>query len=103
MRRVSLTILTSLCVLALHAYAQNITGSMSGRVVDAQGAAVPNATVTATEPAKKVDISTKTTDQGEFSLAGLLPGNYTISVEAAGFKKLSRTNIPLDAQDKLAL
>jgi hypothetical protein len=76
---------------------------MSGRVVDAQGAAVPNATVTANEPAKLVNISTKTNDQGEFSLAGLQPGNYTVVVEAPGFKKLSKTNIPLDAQDKLAL
>jgi hypothetical protein len=103
MRKVSLTILISLFVLALQGYAQNITGSMSGRVVDAQGAAVPNASVTANEPAKLVNISTKTNDQGEFSLAGLLPGSYTVSVEAPGFKKLSRTNIPLDAQDKLAL
>ena len=103
MRKVSLTILISLLVLAAQGYAQNITGSMSGRVVDAQGAAIPNATVTANEPAKLVNISTKTTGEGEFSLAGLLPGNYTLVVEAAGFKKLSRTNIPLDAQDKLAL
>jgi hypothetical protein len=103
MRRVSLTILISLFVLALQGYAQNITGSMSGRVVDAQGAAVPNANVTANEPAKQVNITTKTTGQGEFSLAGLQPGNYTVSVEATGFKKLNRINIPLDAQDKLAL
>ena len=71
MRKVSTTILTSLFVLALEGYAQNITGSMSGRVVDASGAAVPDAVVTATEPAKLVNIRTVTTKQGEFSLAGL--------------------------------
>ena len=64
MRKVFLLILISLFVLALQGYAQNITGSMSGRVVDAQGAAVPNATVTANEPAKLVNVSTKSTDQG---------------------------------------
>ncbi|HVW83274.1 MAG TPA: carboxypeptidase-like regulatory domain-containing protein, partial [Bryobacteraceae bacterium] len=90
-------------VLAFQAYAQNITGSMTGRIVDQQGAAVPNATVTANEPAKKVNVSTKTTGEGDFSIAGLLPGNYTVTVEAPGFKKLQRTNIPLNAQDKLAL
>ncbi len=103
MRKVSATILLLLFVLASQGYAQNITGSMTGRVVDPQGSAVPNATVMATESAKRVTITTKTTDQGEFNLAGLLPGNYTVSVEAAGFKKLDRPNIPLNAQDKLAL
>ena len=103
MRRVSLTILVSMLLLAVQGYAQNITGSMSGRVVDQQGAVVGNATVTAIEKDKKVNSATKTTDAGEFSLAGLPPGNYTVEVVATGFKKLERINVPLDAQDKLAL
>ena len=76
---------------------------MSGRVVDQQGAVVGNATVTAVEANKRVNSVTKTTDSGEFTLAGLLPGNYTVEVLATGFKKLERVNIPLNAQDKLAL
>jgi hypothetical protein len=103
MRRVSLTILVSLFLSAAAMYAQNITGSMSGRVVDGQGNVVPNAAVTATEPSKKLTIATKTTDAGEFNLAGLQPGSYTVSVVVTGFKKLEQINIPLDAQDKLAL
>jgi len=103
MLKVSRTILISLFVLAFHGYAQNITGSMSGRVVDASGGGVPDAIVTALEPEKLVNIRTTTTRQGEFSLAGLLPGNYTVTVEAPGFKKLTKPGIPLDAQDKLAL
>jgi hypothetical protein len=103
MRKVSLAILLTLFILAVQGYAQNITGSMAGRIVDQQGAVVPDATVTALEPAKKVNITTKTNGQGEFTLSGLLPGNYTLEVTANGFKKLDRTNIPLDAQDKLAL
>jgi protocatechuate 3,4-dioxygenase beta subunit len=63
---------------------------MSGRVVDQQGAVVANATVTAMEKDKKVNTVTKTTDSGEFTLAGLLPGNYTVEVAATGFKKLER-------------
>src|ERR1700735_1796078 len=101
MRRVSATILALL--FSAHVYAQNITGSMSGRVVDQQGAVVGNATVTAGEVNKRVSSVTKTTDSGEFTLAGLLPGNYTVEVLATGFKKLERVNIPLSAQDHLAL
>src|SRR5580700_709516 len=103
MRKVSLPILVSWCILAVPGYAQNITGSMSGRVVDPQGAVIGNATVTAIELDKQVNTVTKTTDSGEFTLAGLLPGNYTVEAAATGFKKLERINIPLDAQDKLAL
>ncbi|MDQ1468724.1 MAG: hypothetical protein QOJ99_204 [Bryobacterales bacterium] len=76
---------------------------MSGRVVDQQGSAVPNATVTATEPNKNTTNTAKTNDQGEFSMASLQPGIYTVSVEAAGFKKLDRRNTAVDANTKLSL
>jgi MFS family permease len=103
MRKVSLTILLSLCVLATSAYAQTITGSMSGHIQDQQGASVPNANITATEPAKKTINTTKTNGQGDFDIAGLNPGTFIVSVEAAGFKKLDRKNTELFANDKLAL
>jgi hypothetical protein len=83
--------------------AQNITGSLSGRVVDQQGASVVNASITVTEPARNVRIAVKTTAGGDFTVAGLLPGSYSIAVEAVGFKKLSRSGVALDANDKLAV
>jgi hypothetical protein len=89
--------------LALPSYSQTITGSISGRIVDQQGGAVPNATVTVTESAKAINVATKSGAGGEFSVAGLLPGNCGIAVEAAGFKKLSRTDVPLNANDKLVV
>ncbi len=93
------------CVLALSVatYAQNITGSISGRLVDQQGGVVVNATITLTETSKKTVSSQKTSASGDFSLAGLLPGTYTLTVESPGFKKLTRTGINLDANDKLGL
>src|SRR5580698_6366683 len=83
--------------------AQNITGSLSGRVVDAQGAAISNAAVTVTDVQRGVKSDTKSNVAGDFTIAGLPPGNYTLGVEAAGFKKLSKTGITLDANDKLAV
>ncbi len=46
---------TLLCLLlaGISGYAQNITGSISGRVTDQQNAAIANATVTVDEPEKK--------------------------------------------------
>lgn len=103
MRRLSTTILLILFVLAIQGFAQSITGSLNGRVVDQQGSAVPNAKVTATEPSKKLTVNTNTTVAGDFSIAGLEPGTYNVTVEAQGFKKLTRPAIPLNASDKIAL
>ena len=101
--RKTLTILVGYLLLGLSGYAQNITGSMAGRVVDQQGSTVPNATVTVTEPSKKVTIVQKTSGAGDFLFAGLLPGSYSIAVESVGFKKLTRSDIALDANDKLSV
>ncbi len=103
MQKVSTLILVLLSVTGFQAYSQTISGSISGRLVDQQGAVVTNATVVATEPTKNVTITTKTNDQGDFIFPGLQPGVYNVSVEAAGFKKLERARVPLDANDKLAL
>jgi len=81
MRKVSLTILLFLFVLAIQGYAQSITGSINGRVIDQQGAIIPNATVTATEPTTKLTATTQTTSAGEFSIASLQPGTYVVTVE----------------------
>jgi Carboxypeptidase regulatory-like domain/TonB-dependent Receptor Plug Domain len=103
MRKLSATILLVLFVLAVQGYAQSITGSLNGRVVDQQSSAVPDAKVTAFEPTKKVTVVTNTTGVGDFSIAGLAPGTYTVTVEAAGFKKLTRPDVALNASDKIAL
>jgi Carboxypeptidase regulatory-like domain/TonB-dependent Receptor Plug Domain len=103
MLRVSSKILSLLFLSALTGYAQNISGSISGRVIDQQGAAVAGASVNAKEPTKNVLVSVKSNDQGDFNIAGLQPGFYTISIEASGFKKLESQNVQLDANDKLAL
>src|SRR5580704_8962281 len=103
MSKLSRLIFASVFVLASSGYAQNISGSMAGRIVDQQGAAVPGASVTTAEPNRKISVTAKTNDAGEFVFPGLQPGNYTLTVEAAGFKKLEKPGIPLDANDKLDL
>jgi hypothetical protein len=97
------TMLMALLLAGLPGYAQTISGSIAGRVLDAQGGVVPNAAVTITEPSKKLSVSTKSSAGGDFLIPGLLPGAYSITVENPGFKKLYRTGITLDANDKVAL
>src|ERR1700734_2310630 len=56
------------------AHAQQITGSITGKVVDEQGALVTNATVTATNGATGFIRTTKTDDAGGFNIQFLQVG-----------------------------
>jgi hypothetical protein len=96
-------ILAAILGFGLPVFAQTITGSITGRVVDQQRSAVPNAAITVTEQSKNTVVTQKSNAAGDFFVAGLAPGTYSIAVEAAGFKKLLRSGVSLDANDKLAL
>ena len=80
------------------------TGTIQGNLVDAAGATVPNAKVTAIDEARQIVARETTTDRGgTFYLRNLLPGSFTVKVEAPGFKALDRTEIKLDANQVLNL
>jgi Ca-activated chloride channel family protein len=57
-----------------------------GTVVDASGAVVPNATVTIKDENTGATRTVQTDSSGEYSIAGLPPGKYSIGVAAPGFK-----------------
>ena len=68
-------------------FAQDIQtkGSIGGVVTDSNGGALPNAKVTV--EGQQATTSTQTNDQGDYKVDNLLPGTYTVTVEATGFKK----------------
>jgi len=74
---------------------------MFGRAVDPSGAVVTNATVTVTNPSTGVSRTVKTNESGEFVVPNLPPGNYSLKVEAPGFQTLTKTNLILNATDRL--
>ncbi len=79
------------------AFAQDITGSISGTVRDTSGAAVRGATVTISDMDKKVDVRTVTTgDDGDYSAPNLAIGNYSVTVEAPNFKKTVKTDAKVE-------
>jgi Carboxypeptidase regulatory-like domain len=88
-------------VATLPAAAQITRGSISGLVVDSSGAAVPVATVTITETETNVRATAKSGSDGLFLIAGVLPGSYTLRVEAGGFETLVKTNLNLSAGERL--
>jgi hypothetical protein len=63
----------------------NATGTIQGTVTDPSGAAVPNAKITLTEPSTGLTKVITSTGSGYFSAGSLLPGDYSLRVEAQGF------------------
>jgi hypothetical protein len=66
-------------------HAQTPTGTITGRVNDSGGLAVPGATVTIASPNLQGTRSTVTSANGDYIFPGLPPGAYTITVELSGF------------------
>jgi hypothetical protein len=70
---------------------ENLThASVTGRVLDPSGAAVPHSTVTATELSTNQSNTTQTDDQGRFRFPYLAVGNYRISTRPDGFAETIR-------------
>ena len=78
---------------AQHAAAQQTLGSVNGTVVDPSGAAIPGATVTATDAAINVTQTTTTQKTGFFQIFNLPIGVYTVTVTQQGFEKADYSGI----------
>jgi Carboxypeptidase regulatory-like domain len=91
-----------LCVVAIallcgsQVSAQEITGSIRGKILDASEAVVSNADVTATRPETGLARTVRSDPAGEFDFVELPIGHYRVSVEAKGFQKYVQTGIRLD-------
>jgi hypothetical protein len=84
-----------LLLLSTSAFSQ--TGTIEGIIVDPSGAAVKAATITATDQAKSVVVREVTSSEdGSFKILNILPGQYTLKVQAAGFRTLTRPDLTLD-------
>src|SRR5437763_4922775 len=67
--------------------AQQVFGKIFGTVTDATGGAVSNAKVTITDQNKGTDYDVTTNESGNYDKGQLIPGTYSVAVEAAGFAK----------------
>ncbi len=73
--------------------AQINTGGILGRVTDPSGAVVTNAKVTLTNIQTGIASETTVNQTGDYTFPRLVPGNYKITVVAAGFATFEETNI----------
>ena len=84
-------------------FGQQITGSISGTVRDAQGALVTAATVKATNNDTGFSRSAVTDNVGVYNIQYLPVGAYTVEVDAPGFKKFVQENLVLTVDQTQAL
>ena len=85
------------------AFAQTAAGTLSGTIVDAQGAVVVGAPVTVKNMETSAAFTAKSTASGEFLLPNLLPARYTLTVEQPGFKKYQQSEIVLTANSSIGV
>lgn len=99
--------LTRLLLLSLllssFAEAQTASGTILGTIRDPQDAPIPGAKVTVTNTASNIS-KTFTTDQsGTYAVPFLLPGQYTVTAEAQGFRRSTRSGLTLRVEDRLSI
>src|SRR5215471_9924924 len=87
-------VVTALC-LAVVAGAQESRGTIQGTVKDPQGAFIASANVVVSNIDTQTTSLTKSNEAGRFIVPLLMPGNYTVAVEAPGFKRGVREGIML--------
>ncbi|HUY93832.1 MAG TPA: TonB-dependent receptor [Terracidiphilus sp.] len=76
--------------------------TITGTVMDASEAVVPNASLSLTNPATGQVREAKSNEAGAFRFANLGTGTYTLSAVAPGFKKSTRTGIVVNVAQTVA-
>lgn len=82
-----------LVLLSGQCFGQAVYGGIVGTVMDAQGAAVPQARVTITDVGKGVSTVTQTNESGNYNQGHLIVGVYEVKVEASGFQTFIQKNV----------
>ena len=80
-------------LLTMAAMGQSTTGTLRGQVLDPQGAAIANAKIRITNQETAVVSNTTSSSAGTWNLPSLIPGKYSVSVEASGFRQVVRKDV----------
>ena len=102
-KRLWLLVLLVPFLLAVQADAQGLpTGTLNGRVAEAEGLALPGVTVTAKSPALQGTRTAVTNVNGDFVIPNLPPGDYIVSFVMSGFQNVTR-NVRVSAGQQTPL
>jgi hypothetical protein len=99
----ALVVIVVALALPIAGYGQVVNASLSGMVTDPSGAAIPGASVTATNVATGVATKTTTASSGNYIFTSLVPATYSVRFEKTGFKATVMTGITLLVDQKANL
>jgi hypothetical protein len=91
-----------LCAAAVAGRAQE-TGSIQGRLTDPQSAAVPGARVSIEQPGTGTVRTAESGTDGYYAFSSVAVGTYTVTAEAAGFKKVVVPNVRVEVAQRIQL
>ena len=89
--------------LTVMGFPQEFRATVTGRVTDPSGAAIQGAKVTIKNLQTNEESVQTTSDEGVYTVPFLIPGRYSATVEAAGFKRSVHDNLELHVNDKVTL
>src|SRR5450432_285880 len=94
----------ALLAMSLASLAHSQNGIIQGTVVDASGALIADAKISATDQVKTLIVrETVSGSDGAFQLAPLSPGTYTVKATSPGMKPFERTGLVLDVNQNMSL
>ncbi|MDQ3917886.1 MAG: TonB-dependent receptor, partial [Acidobacteriota bacterium] len=85
------------------ASAQSASATLSGIVVDQNGAVVAGATIMLVNPATGFTRESTTDNAGEYTFTSLVPGTYTVTVRRDGFAPVDVRDVVLNVNDQRSL
>ena len=80
-------------LLAAPAWGQRTSGSITGQVSDASGAAIPSASVTLVNKSLGTNRTVTSNGQGEYTFDDVQIGTYEVDVTSAGFRSFAETGV----------
>ena len=98
-----LCVIVCLVAFALSTVAQAPLATVTGRVLDPNGAIIIEVTVTASNVATGIQVTTHTNEQGIYYFTNLDPGNYEFVVTKIGFAAIRKPGIALHVADTVSM
>ena len=97
--RVALIVVLCTALVTREATSQNIYGSLVGNVTDSSGAAIPGATVTATQTETNLTREVVTNETGAYSIPNIPSGTYQVVVVVPGFQTFTARDVAVTNRD----
>ena len=91
-----LGVVVGVLLFSVSLFSQGNFGRILGTVTDQTGGVISGATVSIIDKDRGVARTLTTDDAGEYNAPTLIPGTYTVRVEAKGFKTIERQNVLLE-------